>query len=202
MEGVHHRDVSPPNMMWYKIDGKLKSVLINYDLSLVEPCSRGNERTDIVPFMALDMLTEEGQRGEVKHLYRHDLESFIWCFAWISLRYKNGVRLPRGSRPFDEWTKLDDMTSHTKKFYFLTYPGAPERSHIDPLLWRLIGGCFHLLDKDYFYRRNPQYRLSKERGEKPTDTEETESDIDSLLQRLKDTKSWVALSKPSPEPSL
>ncbi|KIK36541.1 hypothetical protein CY34DRAFT_510361 [Suillus luteus UH-Slu-Lm8-n1] len=89
----------------------------------------------------------------------------LWCFAWISLRYKNGVRLPRGSRPFDECAKLDDMTCYTKKLCFLAYPETPERPHIDPLLWRFIIGCFHFLDMDYFYRRNPQHRLSKERGE-------------------------------------
>jgi hypothetical protein len=107
-EGVYYRNVIPPNMTWYELDRKLTSVLIDYDVSsLVEPGPRGNERTDTVPFLALDMLTAEGQRGEVKHLYRHDLESFIWCFAWISLRYKNGVLLPRGSRPFDGWAQLE-----------------------------------------------------------------------------------------------
>ncbi|KAG2749521.1 hypothetical protein P692DRAFT_20924519 [Suillus brevipes Sb2] len=190
-------------MTWYELDRKLTSVLIDYDVSsLAEPGPRGNERTDTVPFLALDMLTAEGQRGEVKHLYRHDLESFIWCFAWISLRYKNGVLLPRGSRPFDEWAQLEARKCFTEKNYFLAYPQTPKHSHIYPLLWSLILDCLDLLETDYFYRRKRQYLLSKERGETPTDTEETESDIDSLLQRFKDTKSWVALSKPSREPSL
>ncbi|KAG2748730.1 hypothetical protein P692DRAFT_20833953 [Suillus brevipes Sb2] len=45
----------------------------DYDLSLTNDL-----------FMVLDYSTEEGWRGEVKHLYRHDLESFKWVFAWIA----------------------------------------------------------------------------------------------------------------------
>ncbi|KAG1805973.1 uncharacterized protein BJ212DRAFT_1437720, partial [Suillus subaureus] len=84
-EGVYHRDVSPGNLMWYWKDGKRIGVLNDYDLSSLanDQGPRGNERTGTVPFMALDLLSVKGQRGEVKHLYRHDLESFIWCFAWI-----------------------------------------------------------------------------------------------------------------------
>ncbi|KAG1826531.1 hypothetical protein EV424DRAFT_1486065, partial [Suillus variegatus] len=104
-EGVYHRDVSPGNLMWYWKDGKQIGVLNDYDLSSLadDPGPQGNERTGTVPFMALDLLTEEGQRGEVKHLYRHDLESFMWCIAWIFLHYEDGVLLPRRLRPLDEW---------------------------------------------------------------------------------------------------
>ncbi|KAG2337157.1 hypothetical protein BDR05DRAFT_970511, partial [Suillus weaverae] len=95
-EGVYHRDISPGNLMWYRRNGKLIGVLNDYDLSslanIVGP--QGNERTGTVPFMALDLLTAQAQRGEVKHLYRHDLESFMWVFAWISLCYRQGVLLP------------------------------------------------------------------------------------------------------------
>ncbi|KAG2746556.1 hypothetical protein P692DRAFT_201718315, partial [Suillus brevipes Sb2] len=74
-EGVYHRDISPPNMMWYWKNGKWIGVLNDYDLSSLadDPYPRGNERTGTVPFMALDLLSADAQRGEVKHLYRHDL---------------------------------------------------------------------------------------------------------------------------------
>ncbi|KAG2065052.1 hypothetical protein BDR04DRAFT_191035 [Suillus decipiens] len=116
-EGVHHRDISPGNLMWYWKDGKRVGVLNDYNLSSLadDPGARANEFMGTVPFMALDLLTQEGQRGEVKHLYRHDLESFMWCFAWISLRYKEGVLLPRGLRPFDEWAKSDTVTCRQKR---------------------------------------------------------------------------------------
>ncbi|KAG1762327.1 hypothetical protein EV702DRAFT_332282 [Suillus placidus] len=100
-EGVHHRNVSPGNLMWYWKDGKRIGVFNDYDLSSLvdEPGPRGNERTGTVPFMALDLLTAKARRDEVKRLYRHDLESFIWVFAWISLRYENGALLPAEIAP-------------------------------------------------------------------------------------------------------
>ncbi|KAG1888135.1 hypothetical protein F4604DRAFT_1080581 [Suillus subluteus] len=89
--GVYHRDVSPGNLMWYWKDGKRIGVLNDYDLSSLadDQGPRGNERTGTVPFMALDLLSAKAQRGEVKHLYRHDLESFMWVlsgFACITRR--------------------------------------------------------------------------------------------------------------------
>ncbi|KAG0706458.1 hypothetical protein DFH29DRAFT_1022318 [Suillus ampliporus] len=102
--GVLHRDVSPGNMMYYRTkEGVLMGVLNDYDLSSLATAfgPQGNERTGTVPFMALDLLTPEGQQGNVKHLYRHDLESFVWVLAWVSLRYRNGVLLPRETRPLD-----------------------------------------------------------------------------------------------------
>ncbi|KAG1840713.1 hypothetical protein DFJ58DRAFT_88001 [Suillus subalutaceus] len=103
-EGVYHQDITPGNLMWYRKNGKLIGVLNDYDLSssanVVGP--RGNERTGTVPFMALDVLSAKAQRGEVKHLYHHDLESFMRVFARVFLRYRQGVILPRGSRPFDD----------------------------------------------------------------------------------------------------
>lgn len=59
---------------------RLRSIVTN-DLGL-----RGSERTGTVLFMVLDYLTDEGRRGGVIHLYRHDLKSFMWVFAWIFLR--------------------------------------------------------------------------------------------------------------------
>jgi hypothetical protein len=116
-EGVYHGDVSPPNLMWYWKDGKRIGVLNDYDLSSLadEPGPRGSKCTGTVPFMALDLLTEKGQRGEVEHLYRHDLESFMWCFTWISLRYKEGVLLPQKLRPLDMWATVDAVTCGEKR---------------------------------------------------------------------------------------
>ncbi|KAG1805929.1 uncharacterized protein BJ212DRAFT_1389995 [Suillus subaureus] len=50
--------------------------------------------------MALDLLSTDAQQGEVEHLYRHDLESFMWVFAWVVLRYRQGVLLLWKSRLF------------------------------------------------------------------------------------------------------
>ncbi|KAG1826528.1 hypothetical protein EV424DRAFT_1599821 [Suillus variegatus] len=194
-EGVHHRDVSPGNLMWYWKDDKRIGVLNDYDLSSLADDSgpRGNERTGTVPFMALDLLTEEGQIGEVKHLYRHDLESFMWCIAWISLRYKNGALLPRGLRPLDEWATSGATTCGRDKLYFQgRMKKLPAPSHIHSALWAFLVDCLGMLNRHHFNRWA---------ADTPTNCEESDSDIDAFLQSFKNTESWAALSKLLQEPS-
>jgi hypothetical protein len=43
-----------------------------------------------MPFMALDLLTEEAWSGRIERLYRHDCESFAWVLLWICCRYDVG----------------------------------------------------------------------------------------------------------------
>lgn len=80
-------------------------VLNDYDRSSLANAQgrHGSERTGTIPFMALDLLTEKVQRGEVQYLYRHDLESFLWVLVWGAFRYKDGQLLPRQIRPFNKW---------------------------------------------------------------------------------------------------
>jgi hypothetical protein len=46
--------------------------------------------TGTVPFMAIELLTQEAIEGKVKHMYRHDAESFIWVLTWVCLHYRVG----------------------------------------------------------------------------------------------------------------
>ncbi|KAG2114188.1 uncharacterized protein F5147DRAFT_607426 [Suillus discolor] len=192
-EGVYHRDISPGNLMWYKKNGKLIGVLNDYDLSslanVVGP--QGNERTGTVPFMALDLLTEKAQRGEVKHLYRHDLESFMWVFIWICFRYREGVLLPAETRPLDQWARLDAVMCGTMKYYFVGHP--PDRpSHIDPRIWRFLVQCVIVLKRDADHRIG--LRLEKLITMTPDNDEELE-DIDGSLRMFTNTTGWVDLSE-------
>ncbi|KAG2104721.1 uncharacterized protein F5147DRAFT_263040 [Suillus discolor] len=197
-EGVYHRDVSPGNLMWYWKDRKRIGVLNDYDLSSLadDPGPRGNERTGTVPFMAVDLLTEEGQQGKVKHLYRHDLESFMWCFAWISLRYENGVFLPRRLRPFDEWATLDAVACGEKKYVFQGRRKLPACSPTNPLMWRFLVACLKVLDAEAYNRRAQQSDSPTEVDEL-TDTEESVSDMDNFLAKFTATQAWATLSSPS-----
>ncbi|KAG2120529.1 uncharacterized protein F5147DRAFT_831813 [Suillus discolor] len=196
-EGVYHRDVSPGNLMWYRKDGKLFGVLNDYDLSSLadDPGPRGNERTGTVPFMALDLLTEQAQRGEVKHLYRHDLESFVWVFTWISLRYDNGKLLP-GSHPIDAWATFDAVTCGEKKQAFLNYLQHFRPSHKKSVIWRFIVACFHVLDTEAYNRRK-QWRellIQADDSDEETDDEESASNMDDLLGKFTGNIAWVKLS--------
>ncbi|KAG2097714.1 uncharacterized protein F5147DRAFT_816386 [Suillus discolor] len=192
-EGVYHRDVSPGNLMWYWQDGKRIGVLNDYDLSSLadDTGSRGNECIGTMPFMAIDLLRVPGQRGEVKHLYRHDLESFMWCFAWISLK---GVRLSQGLLPVDEWATLDARTCAVEKSFFQGHIEVPAHLRKDKLMWKFLVDCFHVLNTHAFNRVTQLYQ-SMRKGDKPTNSEESESDIDGFLLSFQNTESWTALRK-------
>ncbi|KAG1826526.1 hypothetical protein EV424DRAFT_1509695 [Suillus variegatus] len=191
-EGVYHRDVSPGNLMWYWRDGKRMGVLNDYDLSSLadDPGPRGNERTGTVPFMALDLLTKDGQQGKVKHLYRHDLESFMWVFAWICLRYRQGVPLRR-LRPLDEWATLDAIACGEKKLVFLNNltPSAP--SDIDKLTWGILVNCMLVLKREADNRYYLRFPSSSGESQQPND-----SDLDAFLSKFTSLGDWVELSKP------
>lgn len=83
--GIHHRDISIGNMMYYETsNGAVKGVLNDFDLCSVHGrSSRIVERTGTMPFMALDLLTDNAWRGYVEHLYRHDAESILWVIVSI-----------------------------------------------------------------------------------------------------------------------
>ncbi|KAG1766876.1 hypothetical protein EV702DRAFT_980584 [Suillus placidus] len=197
-EGVYHRDVSPGNLMWYWKDGKRMGVLNDYDLSSLANVQgpQGNQRTGTVPFMARELLTEDGQLGKVKHLYRHDLESFIWVFAWISLRYRQGILLPRRLRPFDEWATLGAVACGEKKLVFLDKltPSAPPDT--DSSLWAFLVGCFLVLKMDAENRFYLRFQEPSDSGADQQSNAE-ESDPDAFLSKFTRSKSWLAYSKPS-----
>ncbi|KAG2031062.1 hypothetical protein BDR03DRAFT_973469 [Suillus americanus] len=197
-EGVFHRDVSPGNLMWYRSHDKLIGVLNDYDLSSLadDQGPRGNERTGTVPFMALEFLSTQGQRGEVKHLYRHDLWSFMWCFAWISLRYENGALLPMKSRRLDDWATSGAATCGMLKLYFLNNLKEYRSPRIESLMWKFLVECFVVLKKEADARYYLGLQWLSDGDEQPN-SEESESNIDGFLQAFKNTTSWAALSKPS-----
>ncbi|TRM67315.1 hypothetical protein BD626DRAFT_99120 [Schizophyllum amplum] len=62
--------------------------------------------TGTIPFMAIDLLSPEAMRGEVRHLYRHDLEAMIWVFVWIMCCYNAGRSRPVPEE-VAEWTVQD-----------------------------------------------------------------------------------------------
>ncbi|KAG2741815.1 hypothetical protein P692DRAFT_20840142 [Suillus brevipes Sb2] len=148
---VHHRDISPNNLMVYKTsDGRYIGVLIDFDFSL---SPSGRERAGTVPFMAIELLTKDAIEGQVKHLYQHDAESFIWVLAWICLRYEEGQLLRKG-RPLDQWLKVDFEICSEKKIDFLyqsCYKAQPSSSHQSN--WKTALAC--LFSLSVFKTMNP-----------------------------------------------
>ena len=111
--------------MYYRVNGQVVGVLNDYDVaSLKDDPPLGNQRTGTIPFMALDLLQNHGQKGIVKHVYRHDLESFIWVLVWLTLQYKDGQKI---SGPLDEWAQQNPKSCYEKKWtYFRNLQGLPD----------------------------------------------------------------------------
>ncbi|KAG1726848.1 hypothetical protein EDB19DRAFT_1751609 [Suillus lakei] len=195
--GVYHLDISPGNLMCYKKEGRWIGVLNDYDLSSlnINAGPTGNERTGTVPFMALDLLNPEGQRGEVAHLYRHDLESFVWVLVWVCLRYKNGVLLAAPSRLLDEWATLDPVTCGAMKSMFLDRFVYFERDWMDPQIWMLVEDSLEVLDNDkQRQKKNIIAQVRKARKVIRTDAEEQEEEKETgkydLFRALTTTEAW------------
>jgi serine/threonine protein kinase len=150
---VHHRDVSPSNLMVYKTeDGRYIGVLNDFDLSSTQDGPSGQERTGTVPFMAIELLTKEAIEGHVKHLYQHDAESFIWVLTWVCLRYGDGQLLWKGG-PLDDWLKVTAIQCRKEKTDFL-YSGRddikPSPSHLKN--WDVAQFCLDTLGSHYAVR--------------------------------------------------
>jgi len=92
--GFQHGDPSLSNIM---INPSTKrGVLNDWDLSYDNSGGdagyvAGGERTGTLPFMPLDLLTGKAWDGNVRHLYRHDLEGFIWILPWVFLQYEDSL---------------------------------------------------------------------------------------------------------------
>jgi len=187
--------------MYYEDDeGKLIGVLNDYDLSSLANAlgPQGNERTGTVPFMALDLLTERGQRGQVEHLYRHDLESFVWVLPWVVLRYRDG-KLLTSDRPLDEWATKDALTVREKKTAFLKdFATLVKPSDVDLHIWNLMISCLFVLyeQEDRLVKIRGKQVMSKIAGKsKESDEEQPELADDVLLREFTTTEAWVQLSK-------
>ena len=84
-KGIRHNDISLGNLMW---DAEREVGVLN-DFDLAKYASQagasGPENTGTLPFIALDLLSEEGFRGEIPRLYRHEAESFAWSLICLCI---------------------------------------------------------------------------------------------------------------------
>ena len=69
----------------YDMNGVPIGVVNDFDLATwVGHSTTNNDRTGTIPFMATDLL-DGGLEDRIPRLYRHDLESFSWILAYISV---------------------------------------------------------------------------------------------------------------------
>ena len=84
--GIQHRDITPSNMMYKRLDGGIRAYLIDFDLASLEGRELHNlDRTGTMPFMALELLNSMAPgQTPVLHAYTHDAEAVSGCYyGWV-----------------------------------------------------------------------------------------------------------------------
>jgi hypothetical protein len=67
---------------------------------------------------ALQLLMKKAMEGQVKHMYQHDAESFIWVLTWVCICYEGGAYISKGT-DLHQWLRVDAHRCHEKKSGFL-----------------------------------------------------------------------------------
>jgi len=118
LSGIHHRDISAFNLMYKRRGDTVVGVLIDFDLAILGGSQSTNtERTGTMPFMALDILSHIAHDAHRIHLYRYDVESFLWVAIWVCGTYEGGEE--RQDAPFEAWTQGGASLCQALKLYFL-----------------------------------------------------------------------------------
>lgn len=116
-KGLYHRDISPPNIMYDRDEECVVGGLNDWDLSTALSASSTpiTDRTGTIPFMALQLLSNQN----VAHLFWHDVESFIWVFLWVcGCSDGSGKEVPVA--PYRTWKYLDVEVCKTERQSFLS----------------------------------------------------------------------------------
>ncbi|KAF8904886.1 hypothetical protein CPB85DRAFT_1416260 [Mucidula mucida] len=139
---ILHRDLSQSNIMFRKDkDANVYGVPNDLDLASLlsqiegESSSTSLRRTGTPPFMAFDL--QDPDNSQVRHLYRHDLESLFYVLVMFVCRYefKGDHYVMRAQPPFDDWfdwTKSWTDLKKTKSDFFHTTDPTFIASQISP----------------------------------------------------------------------
>jgi len=100
-------------------DRRRVGVLNDFDLARFadQAGASGQDNTGTLPFMALDLLSEAGLRGEIPRRYRHEAESFAWtliCLCLSTVEGKDGKNYTRDPHPLREWFQDWNVSRHFK----------------------------------------------------------------------------------------
>ena len=89
-------------------DRRKVGVLNDFDLARFsdQRGASGQDNTGTLPFMALDLLSEEGLCGGIPRRYRHEAESFAWCLICLyfaTAKDSKGENRTRSPHPLQRW---------------------------------------------------------------------------------------------------
>jgi hypothetical protein len=87
--------------------------------------------------------------GQVKHLYQHDAESFIWVLTWACICYEDGAYIGKRTK-LNDWLRVDALGCQKGKSSFL-FSGrktiTPSSSHGG--IWKVARFCFLTIYQHY-----------------------------------------------------
>jgi serine/threonine protein kinase len=117
-KGIRHGDISLENLMWD--DRRKVGILNDFDLAKFtdQAGASGKDNTGTLPFMALDLLSEEGLHGKIPRHYRHEAESFTWtliCLCLSTVEDKDGRNYTPHPHPLNEWFQGWKISRDAKK---------------------------------------------------------------------------------------
>ncbi|KDQ50863.1 hypothetical protein JAAARDRAFT_164275 [Jaapia argillacea MUCL 33604] len=118
LNGIEHGGISVSNLMVHPSTGR--GVVNDFDLAVLRKkngrrTTIGNEHIGKVPFMAIDLFCQEYHAGEIRRLFHHDCESFIWVMPWVLLE-----RNPKELEVLNRWETFDYQRCREKKEDFLS----------------------------------------------------------------------------------
>ena len=129
---ILHRDISLNNLMLRRKNGKTYGILNDFDLAVFEGQERSlsKQRTGTRPYMAIDLLEKKAP----KHRYRHDLESMVYVFLWITSGYEDGEEIENA--PLKGWFDLGDEAMAKEKTFFIVHETPQLTKAYEPLtIW-------------------------------------------------------------------
>jgi len=115
-------------------DTRKVGILNDFDLARFadQVGASGQDNTGTLPFMALDLLSKKGLRGETPRRYRHEAESFAWCLICLyfaTVEDGKGKNCTRNPHPFLKWFQSWDICFNNKyalKWHRLDLSGVPQ----------------------------------------------------------------------------
>ncbi|KAF8125516.1 hypothetical protein K438DRAFT_2002097 [Mycena galopus ATCC 62051] len=126
-----HRDISVGNLMFNQIGDTVYGVLNDFDLAVQlndEPRSTSKQRTGTKPYMAIDLLVPQPPY----HLYRHDLESFLYVLVFLTCKIEGS--------PLANWKNLAMESLSNLKHVAITKSGfPPTRDHFRQFRLWIVG---------------------------------------------------------------
>ncbi|KAJ6459440.1 hypothetical protein C8R47DRAFT_1202918 [Mycena vitilis] len=118
---ILHRDISASSLMFQRIDNTILGVLSDFDSANIHGSNEPpwfKLHTGSQPYMAADLLIP----NPPKHLFRHDLESFLYVLVFLTCNVK-------GSE-LDKWIELDMAALKNSKESAVNIGFPPQKNEL------------------------------------------------------------------------